>query len=263
MNKKYLKLRPVFMSYTKHQKYVIRSSGWSKYSGASTITYETHEISNLDLVLMSYLNSLHPKDINNSAIAKYLPYLYDSDYFNIINRDWENIQIFVEVYREDGSYDLMEPPYFRNLFDSTEEFEQYLKEEFDKFERIVDEEGEMLQPWELDEAKEVLAQAGWSKVELDHLRWVGMCRGFSAPLNDDALTLEAIIKNKYPELYDKKSIRDLIELAHNVETSIGFNGPDGYCGVYIYRVPKDMEVPKYSHLVIMPDGRKYVLHEGD
>lgn len=100
---------------------------------------------------------------------------------------------------------------------------------------------------------------------------VGNDRGFSAPLNSDAVflggTLDDITKN-HPDLYSKakryiESIKNLINLAHDVKTSIRFNGPEGFCGVYIYRVPEGMEIPEYSYTVIMPDGRRYILHEGD
>lgn len=170
-----------------------------------------------------------------------------------------------------GYMSIMVPPPFNKLFNSNEEFEQYLKEEFDSMGRYSDEEGELLQPWELDEAREVLAQDGWSELELEHLRWVGNDRGFSAPLNSDAVflggALNDIIKN-HPDLHSKakryiESIKNLINLAHDVETSIGWNGPEGFCGVYIYRVPEGMEISEYSYTVTMPDGRKYILHEGD
>ena len=91
----------------------------------------------------------------------------------------------------------MVPPPFNKLFNSNEEFEQYLKEEFDSMGRYIE------------------------------------------------------------------SIKNLINLAHDVETSIGWNGPEGFCGVYIYRVPEGMEISEYSYTVTMPDGRRYILHEGD
>lgn len=271
MNKELLKLEPVFNRPCTHLKYEIRSSGWGKHTPPFTITCNMEEISDLDLVLISHLDFLGSGGIGNSPIKKYLPYLYDDDYLGIIDRDWDHFQIMINVYNEDGSYMLMTPPPFEKLFDSTEEFEQYLKEEFDKMERYSDEEGEMLQPWELDEAKEVLEQDGWSKLELERLIWVGKCRGFGAPLNSDAMflgrALDDVIKN-HPDFCSKadhyiKCIKNLIKLAHDVERSIGFNGPEGFGGVYIYRVPEDIEIPEYADSVIMPDGRRYILHEGD
>lgn len=264
MNKEALKLEP-YLRYTyKDNGYKIKCCGRGENTPWYCITREMNKIDDLELVLMSCLNSIYYKNLDKSPIKKYWAYLYGDDYFGIIDRDWNSFNITINVYNEDGSYTIMEPPRFEKLFDSTEEFEQYLKEEFDKFERYSDEEGELLQPWELDEAREVLAQDGWSKLELERLRWVGNCRGFSAPLNHDAVMLGILLK-KYPDSYDKAKeyIQNLINLAHDVEKSIGFNGPEGFCGVYIYRVPDDMEISEYSYTVTMPDGRKYILHEGD
>nr|DAX08919.1 MAG TPA: hypothetical protein [Bacteriophage sp.] len=271
MNKEALKLEP-YLKYTyKDKGYKIRCHGRGEHTPWYCITREMFEIDDLELVLMSCLNSSYYKDLEKSPIKKYWAYLYDYDYFGIIDRDWNRFDVKIYVYNEDGSYTIMEPPRFEKLFDSSEEFEQYLKEEFDKMERYSDEEGELLQPWELDEAREVLAQDGWSELELEHLRWVGNDRGFAAPLNIEAeflgLSIEEMIKN-HPELYNEvknyiKYVPNLIKLAHDVEESIGCNGPEGFCGVYIYRVPEGMEVSEDSYLVTMPDGRRYILHEGD
>lgn len=265
MNKEALKLEP-YLKYTyKDKGYKIRCHGRGEHTPWYCITREMTEIDDLELVLMSCLNSSYYKDLDKSPIKKYWAYLYDDDYFGIINRDWNTFHVTINVYNEDGSYTIMEPPKFEKLFDSTEEFEQYLKEEFDKFERYSDKEGELLHPWELDEAREVLAQDGWSGLELERLRWVGQDRGFAAPLNHDAVMLGILLK-KYPDSYDNKAkeyIQNLIKLAHDVETSIGWNGPEGFCGVYIYRVPEGMEISEYSYTVTMPDGRRYILHEGD
>lgn len=271
MNKEALKLEP-YLKYTyKDKGYKIKCYGRGENTPWYCITREMSEIDDLELVLMSCLNSSYYKDLDKSPIKKYWAYLYDDDYFGIINRNWNTFHVTINVYNEDGSYTIMEPPKFEKLFDSTEEFEQYLKEEFDKMERYSDEEGELLHPWELDEDREVLAQDGWSGLELERLRWVGQDRGFAAPLNSEAellgISLDGMIKH-HPELYNEvknyiKYVPNLIKLAHDVETSIGFNGPEGFCGVYISRVPEGMEIPEYSYSVIMPDGRRYILHEGD
>lgn len=271
MNKDALKLEPYLKYVYKDKGYKIKCYGSGRHTPWYCITREMSEIDDLELVLMSCLNSSYYKDLEKSPIKKYWAYLYDDDYFGIIDRDWERFSIQIYVYNEDGSYTVMTPPRFEKLFNSNEEFEQYLKEEFDSMRRYSDEEGELLQPWELDEAREVLAQDGWSELELEHLRWVGNCRGFSAPLNSEAVflggALDDIIKN-HPDLHSKakryiESIKNLINLAHDVETSIGWNGPEGFCGVYIYRVPEGMEISEYSYTVTMPDGRRYILHEGD
>lgn len=248
MNKDALKLEP-YLKYTyKDKGYKIKCHGRGEHTPWYCITREMSEIDGLELVLMSCLNSSYYKDLEKSPIKKYWAYLYDDDYFGIIDRDWNRFDVKIYVYNEDGSYNIMVPPPFNKLFNSNEEFEQYLKEEFDSMERYSDEEG-----------------------ELEHLRWVGNDRGFSAPLNSDAVflggALNDIIKN-HPDLHSKakryiESIKNLINLAHDVETSIGWNGPEGFCGVYIYRVPEGMEISEYSYTVTMPDGRRYILHEGD
>lgn len=163
MNKEALKLEP-YLKYTyKDKGYKIKCYGSGRHTPWYCITREMSEIDDLELVLMSCLNSSYYKDLEKSPIKKYWAYLYDDDCFGIIDRDWDRFNIQIYVYNEDGSYTVMTPPRFEKLFNSNEEFEQYLKEEFDSMRRYSDEEGELLQPWELDEAREVLAQDGWDR----------------------------------------------------------------------------------------------------
>ena len=66
-------------------------------------------------------------------------------------------------------------------------------------------------------------------------------------------------------------IFDALRYANTHCNSLGFNGPSGLCGTYIYRVTentdkellKDIEDSDPNMIVRMDDGRVYTLHEGD
>ena len=217
--------------------------------------------------------------VNEGPLAFILPYLWDD--MEIVDEYWTSYDgIHIYVYDDNYIRHEYELPKIYDLFDTIDDLVAYIKEQM----KIVrpsrlDDEGIMVEPWEIDEAREVLAAAGWTEQELRYLRWVGHDRAFAAPIEIRqkwADVLAIIIKEKIdadPDNADTykwvdKTVFDALREANKKCKDIGFNGPMGLCGTYIYRITPEVEadVIEYSdpdEIVELPDGRKYKLHEGD
>ena len=209
------------------------------------------------------------KNIYHGPLAFILPYLYDKDFgLDIIDSGWDYIQS-IKVFKYDGNGDKFECPIkpIYEYFDTIEDLIKYVKEQMliIRPKEYYDYEGGiMVDPWEIDEAKEVLKQAGWSEQELKYLRWIGNDRGFGACIK--AHQWMADIIDKYIEDEEKKAyIFDALRYANEHCKELGWNGPEGYCGVYIYKTTEETNLEDFDEdsIVRMPDGRVYILHEGD
>ena len=81
-----------------------------------------------------------------------------------------------------------------------------------------------------------------------------MCKKFDENNPTDKMVLSHILRG--------------LKTANQKCHSLGFNGPQGMCGTYIYRSSEeiltnlDWDIDEDS-IVRMPDGRIYTLHEGD
>lgn len=247
-------------------------------------------LDNLDIVLLSYFGnrSYHGseedlakwkvkyfyEDIDKGPLAFILPYLYDDNEMDVFDWGWQKIQS-IDVYwcDENGVQYEEKLPKIEDIFDNIDELVSYVKKEI-KIIRpyISDEEGELVQPWEIDEAREVLKQAGWNKQELRYLKWYGCDRGFGACIEVHQKFVDYMC-----EKFDENNPTDKLVLNHILKglkvanqkcRSLGWNGPQGMCGTYIYRSSEeilknlDWDIDEDS-IVRMPDGRIYTLHEGD
>jgi hypothetical protein len=213
------------------------------------------------------------KDIFNGPLAFILPYLYDHNEFNVFDSGWDKItSIEVFWYDSEGNKFEEKLPKIDDIFDNVDELISYIKEQM----KIIrpdrpEDEGICLQPWEIDEAREVLEQAGWDEQELRYLRWIGCGRGFGACIEIHQKFADYMIKkfdNSKQDQYVLSRILDALKIANQKCTSLGWNGPQGYCGVYIYRSSEEIIKENGlseddSSIVRMPDGRIYTLHEGD
>lgn len=103
MNKDALKLEPCLKYTYKDKGYKIKCHGRGEHTPWYCITREMSEIDDLELVLMSCLNSSYYKDLEKSPIKKYWAYLYDDDYFGIIDRDWNRFDVRIYVYNGSSS----------------------------------------------------------------------------------------------------------------------------------------------------------------
>ena len=88
-------------------------------------------------------------------------------------------------------------------------------------------------------------------------RWIGHLFAVLAPF------LAAIIIS-----YVLSVLLNALRTANQKCTDLGWNGPQGLCGTYIYKSSeKILEENGWeeddSSIVRMPDGRIYTLHEGD
>lgn len=247
-------------------------------------------LDNLDIVLLSYFGnrSYHGseenlakwkvkyfyEDIDKGPLAFILPYLYDDNEMDVFDWGWQKIQS-IDVYwcDENGIQYEEKLPKIEDIFDNIDELVSYVKKEI-KIIRpyISDEEGELVQPWEIDEAREVLKQAGWNKQELRYLKWYGCDRGFGACIEVHQKFVDYMCK-KFDENdpTDKLVLNHILgglKIANQKCRSLGWNGPQGMCGTYIYRSSEeilnnlDWDIDEDS-IVRMPDGRIYTLHEGD
>ena len=244
----------------------------------------------LDIVLLSYFGnrSYHGseedlakwktkyfyEDIDKGPLAFILPYLYDDNEMDVFDWGWQRIQS-IEVYwcDENGIQYEEKLPKIEDIFDNIDELVSYVKKEIKVLRPpYSDEEGELIQPWEIDEAREVLKQAGWDEQELRYLKWYGCDRAFGA-----CIEVHQKFANYMCKKFDENNPTDKLVLDHILRglkianqkcRSLGFNGPQGMCGTYIYRSSEeilnnlDWDIDEDS-IVRMPDGRIYTLHEGD
>ena len=222
-----------------------------------------------DMQWNKYNNRSTRDNIYDGPMAFILPYLYDDNCgMGIINRGWDTIQ-YIKVFKYDENENKYECPIkdINEYFDTIEDLIKYVKEQMliiRPKECEEEEGGIMVDPWEIDEAKEVLKQAGWDEQELRYLRWIGNCRGFGACIKAEQWMADLIDEH----IEDKKAksyIFDALRYANKHCDSLGFNGPQGYCGVYIYKATEDTNLEDFDEdsIVRMDDGRVYILHEGD
>lgn len=244
----------------------------------------------LDIVLLSYFGnrSYHGSEenlakwktdyfcenIDKGPLAFILPYLYDDNEMDVFDWGWQRIQS-IDVYwcDENGIQYKEKLPKIEDIFDNIDELISYVKKEIQVLRPpYSDEEGELVQPWEIDEAREVLEQAGWDEQELRYLKWYGCDRAFGACIEIPQKFADYMCKK-----FDENNPTDKLVLNHILNglkianqkcRSLSFNGPQGMCGTYIYRSSKeilnnlDWDIDEDS-IVRMPDGRIYTLHEGD
>jgi len=226
-----------------------------------------------DLQWNKYNDRSTNEHIYEGPLAFILPYLYDDDYgMGIIDRHWNKIQS-IKVFKYDENGVKFECPIkdINHYFDNINDLVKYVKEQMLIIRPKEEEkEGIMVDPWEIDEAKEVLQKAGWNDQELRYLRWIGNCRGFGACIEAPQWMADYLEKHIENEKIVSR-ICDVLRYANTHCTSLGFNGPSGLCGTYIYRVTentdkellKDIEDSDPNMIVRMDDGRVYTLHEGD
>lgn len=209
------------------------------------------------------------KNIHQGPLYFIVPYLYDDTVgLDIIDKWWDSIQS-IKIYKYDENGDKFECPVKKiyEYFDTIEDLIKYVKEqmliirpkEFDEYEG-----GIMVDPWEIDEAKEVLKQDGWDAQELRYLKWYGNDRGFGACIKVPQFIGDYIDKHIEDDKM-KSYIFDGLRYANTHCKELGWNGPSGYCGVYIYRTTEQTNLEDFDEdcIVRMDDGRVYILHEGD
>lgn len=239
------------------------------YFKTGTMYHETADKFFGDMQWNKYNNRSTRDNIYDGPMAFILPYLYDDNCgMGIINRGWDTIQS-IKVFKYDENENKYECPIkdINEYFDTIEDLIKYVKEQMliiRPKEAEEEEGGIMVDPWEIDEAKEVLKQAGWDDQELRYLRWIGNCRGFGACIKAEQWMADLIDKNIKDE-NAKSYIFDALRYANKHCDSLGFNGPQGYCGVYIYKTTEDTDLENFEEesIVRMDDGRVYILHEGD
>ena len=216
-----------------------------------------------------YNNRSTRDNIYDGPMAFILPYLYDDNYgIGIINRGWNSIQS-IKIFKYDENENKYECPIkdINEYFDTIEDLIKYVKEQMliiRPKEYEEDEGGIMVDPWEIDEAKEVLKQNGWNEQELRYLKWIGNGRGFGACIKSPQYLADYIDRHIDDETI-KDGIFDALRYANTHCSELGWNGPSGYCGVYIYRTTEETNLENFDEdcIVRMDDGRIYILHEGD
>ena len=184
------------------------------------------------------------KNIYQGPLYFIVPYLYDDTIgLDIIDKWWDSIQS-IKIYKYDENGDKFECPVKKiyEYFDTIEDLIKYVKEqmeiirpkEYDEYEG-----GIMVQPWEIDEAKEVLAKNGWSEQEIRYLKWYGNDRGFGACIKADQWIADYMDVKWNDNSTETKTVKgyifDIMRYANTHCTELGWNGPAGYCGVYIYK----------------------------
>lgn len=219
-----------------------------------------------------YHNKHLHENIHEGPLGFIMPYLYDNDYgMGIIDSGWDSVN-HLNVYQVDDNGDKyeVEIPKVYELFNTLSDLISFIKQEMPKVRPHYSEEGGvLLQPWDIDEAREVLKKHGWTEQELRYLRWIGHDRGFGAPIEIRQWCVDEV-ESKL-DLTDNRTKRawsyilDALRVANKKCTDLGFNGPNGMCGTYISRATPDINVEDYDEddLVRMDDGRIYILHEGD
>jgi len=245
------------------------------YFTTGVMYHETSDKFFGDLQWNKYNDRTTNKDIYAGPLAFILPYLYDDDYgMGIIDKGWDYIRD-IKIYKYDEIENKFECPIKKiyEYFDTIDSLIKYIKEQMPIIRpNIEEDEGILVQPWEIDEAKEVLAKNGWSEQELRYLRWVGNCRGFGACIKAHQWIADYMAEKWNDDSQETKTVKgyifDIMKYANTHCNELGWNGPSGYCGVYIYRVNEntDPEVFEYTDedsIVRMDDGRVYILHEGD
>lgn len=270
--------------------YLIQCYGNGMKSKQWKVEKTWSELDEVDIVLLSYFSNRNyhgreedlakwkteyfNKDIFSGPLAFILPYMYDDNNFDVFDSGWDNIEdIKVFWCDENGERFKEELPKITDIFDNVEELIEYVKEQMKIIRKDIEEdEGVLVQPWEIDEAREVLKQSGWDEQELRYLRWIGQCRGFGACIEIPQKFADYMCA-KFDES-DKKDkyvlsvLLNALRTANQKCTDLGWNGPQGFCGTYIYRSSeKILEENGWdeddSSIVRMPDGRIYTLHEGD
>lgn len=271
-------------------RYLIKCIGYGMAAHEWLKEKSWSHLDNLDIVLLSYFGnrSYHGseenlakwkttyfyEDIDKGPLAFILPYLYDDREMNVFDWGWQKIQS-INIYwcDENGNQYEEKLPKIEDIFDNIDELVSYVKREIKVIRPYFsDEEGELVQPWEIDEAREVLKQAGWNEQELRYLKWYGCDRAFGACIEVHQKFADYMCKK-----FDENNPTDKLVLNHILKglkianqkcRSLGWNGPQGMCGTYIYRSSEeilnnlDWEIDEDS-IVRMPDGRIYILHEGD
>ena len=239
------------------------------YFTTGTMYHETADKFFGDMQWNKYNDRDTSKNIYQGPLYFIVPYLYDDTVgLDIIDKWWDSIQS-IKIYKYDENGDKFECPVKKiyEYFDTIEDLIKYVKEqmliirpkEFDEYEG-----GIMVDPWEIDEAKEVLKQDGWDAQELRYLKWYGNDRGFGACIKAHqwmADVIDKCVENEKQKAY----IFDALRYANTHCTELGWNGPSGYCGVYIYRTTEQTNFDDFDEdcIVRMDDGRVYILHEGD
>ena len=240
-------------------------NGWYKHE-QRWFSHHTECLDDVDIALISYLQTrycLHERveflegwagigkyknkylneNIHEGPLGFIMPYLYDKDYgMGIIDSGWDKVDsIKVYQFDEEGKKHKIEIPKIYELFNTLSELIDYIKQEMPKVRPFVCEDyyGVPLQPWEIDEAREVLKKAGWDNQELRYLRWIGNDRGFGAPIEIRQWCIDEI--NSKLDLTNNRTktawsfILDALRVANKKCTNLGFNGPKGMCGTYIDR----------------------------
>ena len=178
--------------------YLIKCIGYGMAAREGLKEKFWQHLDTLDIVLLAYFGnrSYHGseedlakwkttyfyEDIDKGPLAFILPYLYDNREVDVFDWGWQKIQS-IEVYwcDENGIQYEEKLPKIEDIFDNIEELVSYVKKEIKVLRPpLSDEEGELVQPWDIDEAREVLKQAGWDEQELRYLKWYGRDRAFGA-----------------------------------------------------------------------------------
>lgn len=270
-------------------------NGWHKHE-QHWFSHHTECLDDVDIALISYLqtqyclreneeflegwggvgeyNNKHlNENIHEGPLGFIMPYLYDEDYgMGIIDSGWDKIDS-IDIYQfdEEGEKHKIEIPKIYELFSTLSELIDYIKQEMPKIRPSICEDyyGVLLQPWEIDEAREVLKKAGWDDQELRYLRWIGNDRGFGACIE---------VRQRYVDIIDKhldlssddvkiawSRILKGLRIANKKCTDLWWNGPAGLCGTYIYRITPEVNLEDLEErdIITLDDGRKYVLHGGD
>lgn len=271
-------------------RYLIKCIGYGMAANEWLKEQSWSHLNNLDIVLLSYFGdrSYHGSEenlakwkveyfcenIDKGPLAFILPYLYDDREMDVFDWGWQRIQS-INIYwcDENGIQYEEKLPKIEDIFDNIDELVSYVKKEIQVLRPpYSDEEGELIQPWEIDEAREVLKQAGWNEQELRYLKWYGCDRAFGACIEVHQKFVNYMCKkfdeNNPTDKLVLNHILDGLKIANQKCRSLSWNGPQGMCGTYIYRSSEEIlnnldgNIDEDS-IVRMPDGRIYILHEGD
>lgn len=271
-------------------RYLIKCIGYGMAANEWLKEKSWSHLDNLDIVLLSYFGdrSYHGseenlakwkvkyfcEDIDKGPLTFILPYLYDDREMDVFDWGWQRIQS-INIYwcDENGIQYEEKLPKIEDIFDNIDELVSYVKKEIQVLRPpYSDEEGELIQPWEIEEAREVLKQAGWNEQELRYLKWYGRDRAFGACIEVHQKFVNYMCKkfdeNNPTDNLVLNRILDGLKIANQKCCSLSWNGPQGMCGTYIYRSSEEIlnnldgDIDEDS-IVRMPDGRIYILHEGD